>query len=372
MDEAGVTQSDLAPHLKVDPVDIASWISETTRPSRGQLTKLAAFLRRPAAVFFLADPPISSGMPPSLRQGRGRDSRDLNIKERQQVRRARRLQRLISWILQEQDATAADIPLVRALEQSPEDAGQVLRRWVSVSLAKQLDWNSLKEALDEWRRKLEDLGVLVMQLRLGSGEFRGFSVFDEFAPIMAINTADNQQARVFTLFHELAHLASRTDVACLARPFDSDHDADLERWCEEVASAVLLPPMALGEMVSAVRKSAVAVDDDFEVVSIVADRFKVSLRACAVAMIRQELVEREVYDDIEDRAPILEREKDFGRSAQAKRAPELRVGEFGARATALLVEALNARLLTEREARDYTRLDGFGLQEMAAQLGTSA
>jgi len=53
-----------------------------------------------------------------------------------------------------------------------------------------------------WRGVLEARGVLVLQLSIGKGNVRGFSAWDDHAPIVAVNTSYHPTARIFTLFHE--------------------------------------------------------------------------------------------------------------------------------------------------------------------------
>ena len=83
-----------------------------------------------------------------------------------------------------------------------------------------------------------------MELQLGSDGLRGFALADEYAPLVAVNTHENIEARVFTLLHEVAHLASDTAKACLGIALDADRT---ERWCDEVASAAVLPRDTLRE-----------------------------------------------------------------------------------------------------------------------------
>lgn len=62
--------------------------------------------------------------------------------------------------------------------------------------------------------RIEDVGILVMRRGdLGHStkpltveEFRGFAIYDDFAPVIFINQSDVPSARLFTLIHELAHI----------------------------------------------------------------------------------------------------------------------------------------------------------------------
>lgn len=84
--------------------------------------------------------------------------------------------------------------------------------------------------------------------KLDPGEFRGFSLVDELAPVVFVNGADHKAAHAFTLCHELAHLA-------LGRAGVSNEDLGQRRhdrvevWCDAVASEILAP----SELVAAVR-----------------------------------------------------------------------------------------------------------------------
>src|SRR4029453_6758459 len=90
------------------------------------------------------------------------------------------------------------------------------------------------QAFRRFRSSLEEQGVLVLLFPIGPESVQGFSVWDDRAPAIAVNTAANHPARIFTLFHEYGHLLTRTSSMCLdavgtrlAEPTDP-----AERWCE--------------------------------------------------------------------------------------------------------------------------------------------
>lgn len=110
---------------------------------------------------------------------------------------------------------------------------------------------------DQWQRDivkaLEDVGALVMMSGivgnntyrpLSTDEFRGFSLYDDLAPLIFVNVADEPySAQNFTLLHEFAHLL-------LGHSALSGGDRLLggsgeEAWCNRVAACVLLPDEAL-------------------------------------------------------------------------------------------------------------------------------
>lgn len=169
------------------------------------------------------------------------------------------------------------------------------------------------------------------------------------------------QARIFTMLHELAHLASATETACLASSWDA---ALGERWCNEVADAAVLPIDALRSAVAEFGQAA----PDFGMVRTVAERFRVSLRATATALIRAGLAEPRLYGEVDSEAPTSDYDKEgFGRGGQ--RAPRRRLLEVGPRAAGMVLGALENRRLSELEARRYLRLDGAELAALRSEAG---
>ena len=182
-----------------------------------------------------------------------------------------------------------------------------------------------------------------------------------------MNTRENLHARIFTLLHELAHLASATETSCL-EGVGATADADaLERWCDGVASAAVLPRDALE---AEVRTAAMVDEPNFALVQQIASMFNASLRATAVALIRAGLSGDYLYDEVEEKAPTGDFDKGFGRGV-GQRAPRRRLGEVGPLAANAVLSALADHRLTERDARRYLRLDGAEIADLTRELGAS-
>lgn len=85
--------------------------------------------------------------------------------------------------------------------------------------------------------------------------FRGLAIADPIAPFIVINDQDSRAAWCFTVLHELAHLwLGFTGIS------GGTFDREIERFCNEVASALLLPRGDLGTL----RVTAQTSIDDLE------------------------------------------------------------------------------------------------------------
>ena len=114
-------------------------------------------------------------------------------------------------------------------------------------------FDTVDAALKFFKDRIEAAGVSVVingvvndntHRKLKVDEFRGFVLSDEIAPVIFINGRDVKSAQIFTLAHELCHLAyAQTGVSNM--PEDDDSAEGMERFCNAVAAEVLVPKSML-------------------------------------------------------------------------------------------------------------------------------
>ena len=95
-------------------------------------------------------------------------------------------------------------------------------------------------AFNYYRNIVEHRGIAVAQISgVPLSEMKWLSLFYELCPIIAINNKDFERAKVFSLFHELAHLIRRSSSLCLI-DLDTRND-DEEKICDRIAAETLMP-----------------------------------------------------------------------------------------------------------------------------------
>jgi Zn-dependent peptidase ImmA (M78 family) len=213
-------------------------------PTRTQLLKMAQHYRRPLVTFYMSAPP---------RKGdRGEDFR--NVPDRHTnaealvdalVRDIRVRQNMVRAVLVD-DEEAKPLPFIGSMTMG-DGVGAVLasiRQNIRIDLSEFRAQASPESAFALLRSRVEAAGVFVLLMgNLGSHHsaidveaFRGFALADDIAPFVVLNDQDARSAWSFTLIHELAHLwLGTTGVSGVFA------DAQIERFCNDVAGSFLLP-----------------------------------------------------------------------------------------------------------------------------------
>jgi Zn-dependent peptidase ImmA (M78 family) len=369
--EDGRSADVLAREIKVSGDSLQAWMDGDDLPSRGELTRLADTLRRPRSMFFLPSPPASVALPTSFRHPAGNRQADITAQARMYIRSARRIQRAVSWALRESGDNPIDFRRADVDQPAEAVAGRV-RSWLGVEVAEQVTWSSEYAALNNWRRALENRGLLTFQFDIRGEALRGFSAWDEHAPMIAINSHDQTpQARIYTLFHELGHLVTRTDAACLDWVAPRRRAArTLEGWCDDFGAAVLAPKADVE--VFARKELGVTREGrkgDITAARRVATRYRISLSAAALRLIELRLAPSTLYGEVI--AIIGQRRKSSASGGASEPRPAKRVRQYGRRAAATLIEAAVSGRLSERDAADMLRVDFQELDDIGRALGVN-
>ena len=361
--ESGWHREELVERLGVTSEVLRSWEDGTAQPNLTQFRTIANTLKRPAALFLLPEPPSLLGPIVEFRHPPDVGRAALVPDELTKLRTTTRLQRTASWISRELRHDAVRLPHVRIASDSEQAAGAA-RIVLAIDVAEQAAWKSSSLAFAAWRTATHRLGVLVFCLPLGRDACRGFSVWDDQAPVIVVNTWWNVEARIFTLFHEYGHLLTRTNSACIrsAAQLRLDGGDLAERWCERFAAALLLPwgpvEQFLTRQMGWQPGRMLRTLDELRTL---ARRFRVSLRAAALRLIEKEVATWDLYGAI----PEWSDQKPAAGGGGGRPRLAIREDEWGARATSLFIAALDEGLMSRADVLSHLDVADTDLDTMA-------
>lgn len=245
-ESAGFDLGTAASKLDVDDERLLAWETggNDEAPSIPQLRKLAELYKRPLAVFYLPEPPLSFQPMHDFRRlpdlGARRFSPELTL----EIRVAQQRRSLALELFESADEKPRAFTLEAAEDVPAERVAAAIRVALGVDYDLQSHWRDPRVAFLAWRSKIEDLGVLVFQAsKIASDEASGFAYWADVLPFMVVNRKDAYARRIFSMFHELTHLMLRQDgVSDL--DFDGPRapaDEKTEIFCNQVAAAALMP-----------------------------------------------------------------------------------------------------------------------------------
>ncbi len=251
----GHTPEFVAKKLKVRPADIEAWEVGASRPSLPQLRKLAKLYRRPTAVFYLPSPPQGFQTLRDFRRAPESGRRQFSPELMYEMRRAQERRAIAVELYETAGETIPDFAITASRDESPEDVGARLRAALGVTYEEQISWTPGHSSLNGWRAHAEQAGVLVFQSKgVDEDEMRGFSLSERPLPVVVLNGREQPPGRIFTLAHELTHIALRSAGVCdlledgtnghrRGRPAAAANDGEareVERFCNASAAALLM------------------------------------------------------------------------------------------------------------------------------------
>ncbi|MFL6090191.1 MAG: ImmA/IrrE family metallo-endopeptidase [Aeromicrobium sp.] len=331
-----VALEDLAKAAGTTSLRIEEFEDEVTEPTFRQLSLMAAKLDRPLGFFFAPAPSISDV--PSAADFRGRADAEVPSDLAREMKRAEQ-HREVMLDLRGPVETSLDIDAVTWTSASQQAAK--LRMQFGLTEMFSPPESQPNQVFNFWRGLLEAHGVLVFQAtRISIETFRGLSIHHDQLPVILLNGADSASGRVFTLFHEVAHIVNRTSGLCLL-----DDDVNEEAVSNRFAADFLMPSRVVrGTVDSDAEPSRMATQ--------VASMFKVSVLAAAVRLRSLDLIDEEALAAIR-----LESEDAWQRVRERQRESEgfvppwrLRYRDLGSNYIGAVAAALEDRRIDAVDA----------------------
>ncbi|MFD3836859.1 ImmA/IrrE family metallo-endopeptidase [Streptomyces sp. NPDC058642] len=243
---AGFDKTLAAKRLAVKEERLTAWEQGELQPTINQLRNMAKLYKRPLAVLLLPAPPKDFDALRDFR--RTGETADLSWSPALHAEYKRALsQREVVIELSELSPSSVissrdDFNL--SLDMNPEDAGRTLRELLGMDSWKGGTVSNPRNALRAAVDAVESHGILVMQTReVTIQEMRGFSISAWPYPVIILNGSDWPRPKLFTLLHEMCHLALNAGGLCDLHesPAQKRSEDRVEHYCNKVAASALMP-----------------------------------------------------------------------------------------------------------------------------------
>lgn len=197
---------------------IDQWIAQELHPTYKQLEKFAHFLKVPFGYMFLDNPPAIDIIESEYRTlGNKAPFMSKNLKDT--ISDMSRKKDWLSDFRRENGWARISDTFVGINPNMPSFADN-LKRYLNIDDHWYEELKDHNTAFKFLRRHMELNGIIVMQRGivgnnnkriLDINEFRGFVLFDEYAPLIFINARDSVAGKIFTLIHEFVHIVCQED-----------------------------------------------------------------------------------------------------------------------------------------------------------------
>ena len=242
--------------LPADVGDVYSdWIQGAQKPTLKQLEKFAKKFMVPLGCLFLETPPKESL---SIADFRTLDSTTPSDPSPNLLDTFYSMQSRQRWMRDELlESGATPMPIVGSIDlrHSIQEAVRTIlehlqlgEQWYESSMGESKRCLLLRKAADQIGILVFFSGIVGHNSRrvLDSEEFRGFVLVDEYAPLIFVNSNDPETARLFTLTHEIVHLALGKSGLFNFRHFGVGN-GQLEIYCNAIAAEMLVPQSMFSE-----------------------------------------------------------------------------------------------------------------------------
>ena len=360
-ESAGFTLEEASQRTHVNQMLLAECEAGVKKLNLRQLRELSRVYKRPLGLFYLPEPPRDYSPIVDYRKitetGRRR-SPELTY----EIRRAIERREIALELLELAGEEIQSFPIAATIRSNAERLGEQIRGFLGVTMQQQIGWAGESNAYSAWRTTLENHGILVFQASgVEAEEARGFSIAQLPLPAIAVNSQDTHAGRIFTLFHELAHICLRTSGIC-----DFSDGQQIEVFCNAVAAAALLPKAVFlkDPLVAPSVEQRSWTDEEIRILS---GRYHVSREVVLRRLLTFDKVTRAFYE--RKRAALVRqyrKRKDTGPISQTT----LVLSRSGRFFTSLVVASYQQRRITGSDIADYLDLRLRHLPKLQQELVT--
>lgn len=271
---SGFTLEQIASKLKISIAEVELYETNACQISITHLEKLSTFYKRPLAFFFLSSVPSDAVIPRDFRiVYASEENPSFSPKEYLAIRQARYIQSMIADL--SEDEFRYDFRAI-SLSDNPEEVGDYFRKYLGLKTATQFKWRDPSTALREWKNILGYKQIFVLQSALPRSHMSAFCLIDKAPYVLMLNSSEDVNRRIFSLFHEIGHILLNKSGICTPEDFsrNSYEYIQIEKFCNAFAAAFLVPQEEFLKDDDVIKMSKGGIDD--EGIFKIAAKFKTS------------------------------------------------------------------------------------------------
>ena len=367
-ERSALTVEDLAKKLSVKPSAVNEW----ERTGQIRIRKAATLARKthtPLGYLYLQEPPKELLPITDFRTRSGVSPEGPSPELLETVYQMQRRQMWMAEELAFQGASPLEFVGGQSLDSSPQHIAWAIAETLGLAEGWAATKGTWTDALSTLKQYAEDIGVMVVSNGvvgndthriLDVDEFQGFSLVDEFAPLIFLNNADFKTAQIFTLAHELAHIFTGQQGLSRIKKLDAS-DNHIEKLCDEIAAEFLVPRERFQEHWRAAQNR----DDPYY---FMAKQYKVSAIVIARRARDENIISQTQFSDyVDEYGPRDWRGKPIKKSRGDSWNNQR--GRIGRSFASAVLRAVGDGRLSYTEAYRLTGLKGGTFERMAVNLG---
>lgn len=230
-----------AKKIKISEAKLRNFEQQQSDITLGELKRVSVVYKMPLAYFLLKKAPSDVVVPDAFRIVYESDDVGSSPTLMLAVRNARYAQSVVQELSEKEiQYSFKDIAIKK---DDPEKVALYFREILGVDLNQQKKWHNPTEALRGWKDAVERLGIFILQQSLIKDDVSAFCLADKKPYIIFLNSSEHQNRRIFSLFHEMAHILLHISGICTPTNLSRNSFAyrQVEKFCNQFSAALLVP-----------------------------------------------------------------------------------------------------------------------------------
>ncbi len=218
------------------------WERGQVQPTYNQLKDLANFFKRPVPLFFFKSPPKKSIPQADYRKLPEDYQKKIAPKTLIQIRTAANKAKYFREISETLGIERSELKLSAKITDNPEELAGNIRAELKIKQSDVQLIDTAGSALRFWRELVEQSGVLTFAISVALEEIRGGALIIDNQPLILFSTKDSIRGRIFTVFHEFAHLLlQKNSDHYWGEKIEGQINPEIETFCNRFSAEFVLP-----------------------------------------------------------------------------------------------------------------------------------